>query len=118
MASALNGYGFDNARNPIKTAVISTERLWSDASGQLLIFRIELRGVAEPALVLTPPETGTAGVSSAGTPRAVPDHDSQEWRSVAESLADRHEVFALDLIGWGRSDKPLKKAARARWEPG
>lgn len=35
-----------------------------------------------------------------------PGHDSEEWRRVAELLSDDHEVFAIDLIGWGRSDKP------------
>jgi pimeloyl-ACP methyl ester carboxylesterase len=35
-----------------------------------------------------------------------PGHDSEEWRAVAEELAERHRVFVIDLIGWGRSDKP------------
>lgn len=35
-----------------------------------------------------------------------PGHDSEEWREVAESLAGDHEVFALDFLGWGRSEKP------------
>lgn len=33
-------------------------------------------------------------------------HDSLEWRSVAERLAAGHQVFAPDLPGWGRSDRP------------
>ena len=35
-----------------------------------------------------------------------PGHDSEEWRPAAESLAERHLVYAPDLLGWGRSDKP------------
>ena len=35
-----------------------------------------------------------------------PGHGSDEWRTVAETLATHHEVFAPDLLGWGRSDKP------------
>ncbi len=35
-----------------------------------------------------------------------PGHDSEEWRSVAEHLAERYRIYALDLLGWGRSDKP------------
>ena len=31
---------------------------------------------------------------------------SHEWRSVIEPLADRHTVYALDLPGFGKSDKP------------
>lgn len=36
-----------------------------------------------------------------------PGHDSEEWRAVAEALADSHAVFTLDLVGWGHSDKPV-----------
>ncbi len=35
-----------------------------------------------------------------------PGHDSEEWRQVGELLARRHRVYALDLLGWGRSHKP------------
>jgi pimeloyl-ACP methyl ester carboxylesterase len=35
-----------------------------------------------------------------------PGHDSEEWRPAAEQLAADFEVYALDLIGWGRSAKP------------
>ena len=35
-----------------------------------------------------------------------PGHDSEEWRTVAEILAEEHRVYAPDLLGWGRSDKP------------
>ena len=35
-----------------------------------------------------------------------PGHDSEEWSAVAEELAREHRVLAVDLIGWGRSDKP------------
>ncbi|MCZ6726102.1 MAG: alpha/beta fold hydrolase [Acidobacteria bacterium] len=35
-----------------------------------------------------------------------PGHDSEEWRAVAVELAEQHRVLAIDLIGWGRSDKP------------
>lgn len=35
-----------------------------------------------------------------------PGHDAEEWRSVAETLAETHEVFAPDFLGWGRSAKP------------
>ena len=34
-----------------------------------------------------------------------PGHDSGEWRTVGEHLAESYEVFAPDLPGWGRSDK-------------
>lgn len=37
-----------------------------------------------------------------------PGHDSEEWRPVAELLATDHRVFAIDLLGWGRSDKPKR----------
>jgi pimeloyl-ACP methyl ester carboxylesterase len=35
-----------------------------------------------------------------------PGHDSIEWRGAAERLAERFQVFAPDLPGWGRSDRP------------
>ena len=35
-----------------------------------------------------------------------PGHDAEEWRGAAELLVDHHKVYAPDLIGWGRSDKP------------
>jgi pimeloyl-ACP methyl ester carboxylesterase len=36
-----------------------------------------------------------------------PGHDGAEWHRVAELLADRHEVIAPDLPGWGRSAATL-----------
>ncbi|MDH3402924.1 MAG: alpha/beta fold hydrolase [Acidobacteriota bacterium] len=35
-----------------------------------------------------------------------PGHDSEEWRQVAEALSREYRVLAVDLIGWGRSEKP------------
>lgn len=35
-----------------------------------------------------------------------PGYDSEQWREAAERLATRYRVFAPDLPGWGRSDKP------------
>jgi len=35
-----------------------------------------------------------------------PGHDGEEWRAVAEDLARDTRVLVLDLLGWGRSDKP------------
>lgn len=35
-----------------------------------------------------------------------PGHDSLEWRAVGERLAESHQVFAPDLPGWGRSERP------------
>lgn len=35
-----------------------------------------------------------------------PGHDSLEFRDVAEGLAQSFQVFAPDLPGWGRSDRP------------
>lgn len=35
-----------------------------------------------------------------------PGHDSEEWRQVGELLAEKRRVYALDLIGWGRSHRP------------
>lgn len=35
-----------------------------------------------------------------------PGHDSEQWREVTERLAAHHRVYAPDLLGWGRSDKP------------
>lgn len=35
-----------------------------------------------------------------------PGHDAEEWRPAAEMLAERHLIYAPDLLGWGRSDKP------------
>ncbi|MGH9465105.1 MAG: alpha/beta fold hydrolase, partial [Thermoanaerobaculia bacterium] len=36
-----------------------------------------------------------------------PGHDSEQWRAAAEPLSDDHRVVAADLLGWGRSDKPV-----------
>lgn len=35
-----------------------------------------------------------------------PGHDANEWRAVAELLAERFPVYAPDLPGWGRSSAP------------
>ena len=35
-----------------------------------------------------------------------PGHDSEEWRTVAEIMAHERQVYAVDLLGWGRSDRP------------
>ncbi|MEO8502873.1 MAG: alpha/beta fold hydrolase [Acidobacteriota bacterium] len=35
-----------------------------------------------------------------------PGHHCGEWQIAAEILGERHTVFAPDLLGWGRSDKP------------
>lgn len=35
-----------------------------------------------------------------------PGHDAEEWRSAGEILARQHRIYAPDLLGWGRSDKP------------
>jgi pimeloyl-ACP methyl ester carboxylesterase len=35
-----------------------------------------------------------------------PGHDSLEWRGVGERLAESHQIFAPDLPGWGRSERP------------
>ncbi len=35
-----------------------------------------------------------------------PGRDCEEWRAAGELLARRHRVYALDFLGWGRSDKP------------
>jgi len=35
-----------------------------------------------------------------------PGHDSEEWRPASEVLARSYRVYAPDLLGWGRSDKP------------
>lgn len=35
-----------------------------------------------------------------------PYSSSEEWKSVVDSLSQKHTVYALDLLGCGRSDKP------------
>lgn len=35
-----------------------------------------------------------------------PGHDAVEWRDLAQNLGERYQVFAPDLPGWGRSDRP------------
>jgi pimeloyl-ACP methyl ester carboxylesterase len=35
-----------------------------------------------------------------------PGYDSDQWRSAAEILAERHTVYAPDLPGWARSSPP------------
>jgi pimeloyl-ACP methyl ester carboxylesterase len=35
-----------------------------------------------------------------------PGHDNEQWREAAEILAHEHQVYAPDLLGWGRSEKP------------
>lgn len=37
-----------------------------------------------------------------------PGHSSTEWRRAAEILAGSHQVYAPDLLGWGRSEKPFR----------
>jgi pimeloyl-ACP methyl ester carboxylesterase len=35
-----------------------------------------------------------------------PGHDAEQWRDAGLILARHRRVFALDLLGWGHSDKP------------
>lgn len=35
-----------------------------------------------------------------------PGHDAEQWREVAEFLSESHTVYAPDLLGWGRSERP------------
>jgi len=42
-----------------------------------------------------------------------PGASSFEWRHVVPALAERHRVIAVDLLGFGRSDRPA-----ARYTPG
>jgi pimeloyl-ACP methyl ester carboxylesterase len=35
-----------------------------------------------------------------------PGQDSEQWRPAAERLAGDHRVIAVDLLGWGRSERP------------
>lgn len=35
-----------------------------------------------------------------------PGHSNEEWRRVAELLAQEYRIFAIDLLGWGHSAKP------------
>jgi pimeloyl-ACP methyl ester carboxylesterase len=42
-----------------------------------------------------------------------PGHDSSEWRTAAETLAERYPVYVPDLPGWGRSAAP----PRGAWRP-
>jgi pimeloyl-ACP methyl ester carboxylesterase len=42
-----------------------------------------------------------------------PGASSLEWRHTIPALAERHTVYALDLLGFGRSDRPA-----ARYSPG
>lgn len=37
-----------------------------------------------------------------------PGAGAEEWRGVAEDLGRDYEVYALDLLGWGHSDKPRR----------
>lgn len=59
------------------------------------------------------------GLRQAGRPPVVllhsfgPGHDSSEWRTAAELLAERYPVYAPDLPGWGRSAPP----SRGGWSP-
>ena len=35
-----------------------------------------------------------------------PGYDSEQWHDAGLAIAERHRVFAPDLLGWGHSDKP------------
>ncbi len=35
-----------------------------------------------------------------------PGHNADEWQQAGEILAERFRVYAPDLLGWGRSEKP------------
>ena len=35
-----------------------------------------------------------------------PGHDGEQWRGVAELLAESYTVYVPDLLGWGRSQRP------------
>jgi len=35
-----------------------------------------------------------------------PGHDAEQWRDAGLLIARRHRVYAIDLLGWGHSDKP------------
>jgi pimeloyl-ACP methyl ester carboxylesterase len=35
-----------------------------------------------------------------------PGYDSEQWRDTGTLIARHRRVYALDLVGWGRSDKP------------
>lgn len=38
-----------------------------------------------------------------------PGHSSTEWRRSAVTLAESHRVYAPDFLGWGRSEKPIRR---------
>lgn len=41
---------------------------------------------------------------------------SHEWRGVAAALARRHTVYSIDLLGFGRSDRPAARYSAALYQ--
>ncbi len=64
---------------------------WASAVGELFVLT---RGLSRPA-------TPIVFLHSLG-----PGHSHQQWLAATESLALKHPLILVDLLGWGRSDRP------------
>lgn len=75
-----------------------TPPLLSNLSGESLYFPSEIGDLFYKKLGAGPPLVLVHGIGAGCS--------SFEWRHVLEPLAEKHTVYALDLPGFGKSDKP------------